>query len=410
MPIDLPSVIAVSTVVTGAVGFLLLYSWRQSGGRALLFWGAADLLVSAGTGAPLVSTALAEGDFIEVANAAVLLGYGLFWAGIRSFEGRPVGFAWAAAGAVVWLVASEFPAFQDNPALRVALSFLISGAYVTASALLVARGRTEPLVSRNAAIFLLSIHSVILIGRVSEAILSWQPDHAVSRSQLFAAFALENLLFTVAMAFILLAMMKERLEAVQKDRAYTDLLTGAPNRRAFFERGEATVKESRDAGAATALVLFDLDRFKQINDEQGHETGDRTLLAFAEVARSELRPKDHFARIGGEEFACLLPGLSLKEAAATADRIRAVMASTEVAGTSNPFQVTVSAGVAVSAESSVALDDLLRGADKALYEAKAGGRNRVEMAKPDLVVSDGQRLAAVPVRPGSVVRGFRKRA
>lgn len=409
MPIDGPSVIAVSAVVTGAVGILLLYSWRQSGVRALLWWGAANLLMAGGTMAPLVSSALAEGDFIEIANAAVFLGYGLFWAGIRRFEGRSVSLAPAALGAVAWLVAAQIPAFQEDPYLRAAFGFAISGIYTTASAFLVIRGRTEALVSRNAAVFLLCIHSVVLIGRVPEAALTrWNPDH-ISRAQLFAAFALENLLFTVAIAFVLLAMVKERLEAVQKKKAYTDLLTRVPNRRAFFERGEALIGEGRRAGSASTLILFDLDHFKAINDEHGHDVGDATLVAFARLAETELRPKDLFARIGGEEFACLLPSLSVQEAAAVAERIRAALEAAALTAGGRSFRATVSAGLAFSTASIPRLDDLMRAADRALYDAKRLGRNVVEVSRPDLVCREGERIEAM-ARPGSAVRAFRKRA
>jgi diguanylate cyclase (GGDEF)-like protein len=410
MPIDVPSVLATSGFVTAVLGGLLIFAWHQSRAQCLLLWGIAMLLVAAGTTVPLASHRIAEG-FVDVASAGVLIGYGLIWAGVRSFERRPLSLAVALSGGIVWLIASQFPLFETAPALRSALSFLISGAFVTAAAFEVAAGRSERLWSRNAALFLFCIHSVILIGRVPESLLGhWIPDHVVSRTQLLAAFSLETLLFVVAAAFILLAMVKERSEGEQIAKATTDLLTGIANRRAFFERGEAQIEESRRARVPSAVVLFDLDNFKQINDVHGHGAGDTALRLFAHTAISELRPRDLFARIGGEEFACLMPGLSVREAASVADRIRLAFAAAEIPGPESEFAATVSAGVFVSTESDLSLDRMLAGADRALYEAKKRGRNCVEQSKPDLVWRDGQPMTEPAIRPGSVVRSNRIRA
>jgi diguanylate cyclase (GGDEF)-like protein len=410
MPIDVPSVIATSGIVTAALGGLLIFAWHQSRSQCLLLWGIANLLVAVGTTVPLASASVAE-EFVDVANAAVLIGYGLIWAGVRSFERRPLSLAVALSGGVLWLVAAQFPLFAGAGHLRAALSFLVSGSFVTATALEVASGRDERLWSRNAALFLFCIHSVILIGRVPESLLGhWIPDHVISRSQLLAAFSLETLLFVVASAFILLAMVKERSEGEQIARASTDALTGIANRRAFFEVGEARIEENRRIRIPTAVALFDLDHFKQINDAYGHAAGDAALKLFARTAAAELRQRDLLARIGGEEFACVMPNLSAREAAAVADRIRIAFAAAALDGGGATFHATVSAGVFVASESDLSLDRMLAGADRALYEAKRGGRNRVEHSRPDLVWRDGEPVLDGPPRPGSVVRSHRIRA
>ena len=120
-----------------------------------------------------------------------------------------------------------------------------------------------------------------------------------------SVLSFEALLFTIAIAFILLAMAKERAEHRQKTAAMIDPLTGISNRRAFLEEGEEHLKRQVNEPRPTAVMLLDLDNFKSINDRYGHAIGDRVLEIFAEVASSCLRRIDLFGRLGGEEFAAL---------------------------------------------------------------------------------------------------------
>src|SRR4029077_16249653 len=109
-----------------------------------------------------------------------------------------------------------------------------------------------------------------------------------------------------------------------------DPLTGVANRRAFFERGEEVLRRTTAAGYGSALLLFDLDRFKAINDTFGHQAGDCVLFAFCAAAQSITRPGDVFGRFGGEEFACLLPNATLTDATRIAERIRIAFAGTPI--------------------------------------------------------------------------------
>src|SRR5262249_54299693 len=144
-----------------------------------------------------------------------------------------------------------------------------------------------------------------------------------------------------------------------------DPLTGVANRRAFIDRGEELLRRATAAGRAAVLVLFDLDRFKSINDGYGHQAGDLVLSRFCKIARSELREDDLFGRFGGEEFACMLTGASLGDAVALAERIRLAFAQTPIVFGSEPRGATVSAGVAMA--SGTGLDELFAAADRALY-------------------------------------------
>jgi diguanylate cyclase (GGDEF)-like protein len=145
-----------------------------------------------------------------------------------------------------------------------------------------------------------------------------------------------------------------------------------------LHRGERLLVRARFAREPTALILFDLDRFKNINDRYGHITGDEVLISFCRVATSRLRPNDLFGRVGGEEFASLLPDTGRHDALWLAERVRkAFEASFHTTG-QYAFSSTVSVGVAISDDERSDLNALLVAADQALYRAKASGRNRVE--------------------------------
>jgi len=161
----------------------------------------------------------------------------------------------------------------------------------------------------------------------------------------------------------------------------TDPLTGLPNARRLFDRLDAELARARRYREALALLLVDLDGLKMINDRYGHHAGDDAIRAVAEVIRSELRETDVGARWGGDEFAVLAPNTSEAAALALAERIRAT-----IAGTGAPWPLSGSVGVATidpTADGEVVdSTTLMRAADRALYEAKRSGRNRVVSASP----------------------------
>ena len=194
---------------------------------------------------------------------------------------------------------------------------------------------------------------------------------------LFAAFAL---------AFLRLAMAKERAELEQRKAALADPLTGIANRRAFFDLGDPLLAHAMSAHRPVTLLLLDLDRFKQVNDTAGHQAGDRVLKAFSDLVTGTIRQGDLFGRIGGEEFACLLLDCAMPRALHVAERLRHAFET--LGETGLPAMATVSIGVAAPSEGERDLHALLAAADRALYRAKAKGRNRVEPARPPLALVD----------------------
>jgi diguanylate cyclase (GGDEF)-like protein len=162
------------------------------------------------------------------------------------------------------------------------------------------------------------------------------------------------------------------------DLAATDPLTALPNQRALAATIDAELARRPRTGRPCSLLFFDIDHFKAVNDTFGHAAGDSTLREFGEIVAGELRAVDAFGRWGGEEFVALLPGVDAREAALVAERIRAAVAAHRF-GT-RPAPLTVSIGVASGVR--VGRPELLAAADTALYAAKRGGRDRVELGAP----------------------------
>lgn len=173
-------------------------------------------------------------------------------------------------------------------------------------------------------------------------------------------------------------------EAEARRLATTDDLTGLMNRRHFMTLAEHELKRAQRYGQAVSLLMIDLDHFKQMNDRYGHASGDAVLCDFAQSIRSELREPDAFARLGGEEFAILLPQTELEGASFVAQRILSKLASRELLLEGQ--RVTYSASIGYvshgsHAASNETLDSLLRAADQALYQAKAMGRRQAVAAQ-----------------------------
>ena len=171
-----------------------------------------------------------------------------------------------------------------------------------------------------------------------------------------------------------------RLKEAQ-DLAVTDELTGLYNRRGF-EEGARTLELEAGSLEGTALLFADIDRFKDINDRYGHPLGDKVLCAVAEVIRASVKGRDIAARLGGEEFAVLLPATSLSGACALAEQIREAIARGRVRRPQGPpiASVTMSVGVAYGKPGD-SLEALLERADASMYAAKQAGRNRVFSAE-----------------------------
>ncbi len=173
----------------------------------------------------------------------------------------------------------------------------------------------------------------------------------------------------------------KRLNAGLEQLAMTDYLTNLYNRRYFMQRGVEEFKRARRNNQPLGLLMLDIDQFKKVNDTYGHDTGDMALQQVAATLKSSLREIDILGRIGGEEFAVLLPNTSLHDAVLLAERVQQVMAGTPIETLGNPLFITISIGVAIITDEISYIDDLLRTADAFMYQAKSHGGNRVVSLK-----------------------------
>jgi diguanylate cyclase (GGDEF)-like protein len=232
------------------------------------------------------------------------------------------------------------------------------------------------------------------------------PGNSLAMSGWLELLSLEALLFTISIAFILLAMAKERTEYGHRAAARTDPLTGIANRRGFLEQTEASHRAV--AGSQpTAVLLFDLDHFKSINDQYGHAVGDRTLQIFAGIAKSHVGDAGTVGRWGGDEFVAVLTNTSREIAATVAERIQVAFEKAAADIDGRLLRATVSTGMAFSSHGPFELPVTLLKADQALYRAKEGGRNRLAIATPESMVSSGEQE---PPDLNNVVRMGRRSA
>lgn len=179
----------------------------------------------------------------------------------------------------------------------------------------------------------------------------------------------------------LIAEERERFARELERIASEDALTGALTRRAFIDKTTAMIVRNASSRRQASVLMLDIDHFKSINDTYGHPVGDRVLAAAASRLRAAVRKQDIVGRLGGEEFAVYLPQCARREALEVAERIRASMHRQPIAlERSGVVKATVSIGVTTGSERNLTLDQLLRISDRALYDAKAGGRNRVVFA------------------------------
>ncbi len=164
--------------------------------------------------------------------------------------------------------------------------------------------------------------------------------------------------------------------------ASTDDLTQLMNRREFLTQSQAILDRLRESGQPSAVILFDLDEFKRINDDAGHPAGDYVLQRVGQLCRSVLRPCDLLARIGGDEFAVLLPAIDVAHAVGLAESMNRVVRSTPATlGPLAQLQPTITLGIATCARSLVEISAMMAGADGAMLEAKRAGRNRIHVVR-----------------------------
>jgi diguanylate cyclase (GGDEF)-like protein len=317
-----------------------------------------------------------------LSNLIMVTGYLLLLHGVAIMNGRRyrgVSAGILAAFALAWVIAGvrwEVPMWNYVSATPIALA---SG--LTARELL--RGdEAGRLQSRDIAAFVAGAHALFYAARA--LILPWlaaSPGTGVL-SAIAKATMYEGVLYSVILPMTLLRFVRDEAHGELLKESRTDYLTGLGNRRWFFEEGARIIRRA-DARRPACLLALDLDNFKTINDRHGHEAGDEVLKSFADIAKDVLGPDAVFARIGGEEFAALLPDQNGSRARATGEAVtRRFAQSVTHSAAGIDIRATVSIGLAQCGAQTATLTDLLTTADSALYRAKSLGGNRIEVAQP----------------------------
>jgi diguanylate cyclase (GGDEF)-like protein len=393
MDLDVNTLFVVTMQIEVMLGLLLLFAWVQNfSKRALAWWGSAHLMRAVSIMLFGLHGSVPTSLSIDVANAILFGSFALTWSGARVFDRRPPEPAFALVGIAAWLLVCRAPGLSEMAELRSLVGSSIVAAYLWLAAFEFWRGRAETLVSRWPAIFMLFAHGAMFLLRTPLGARLHAPlDNSIALSGWLQLLSLEALLFTISIAFLLLAMAKERTEHRHRTAARTDLLTGVVNRRGFLEQTAAAERAATGA-MPTAVLMFDLDHFKIINDNYGHAIGDRALKIFADTAQAHVGAGGLVGRWGGDEFVAVLYDASRDHAATVAERIQLAFqkAAAEIDG--RPTQGTVSTGMVFNPHAPFELTALLAEADQALYRAKTEGRNRLAIAAAETAAAGADAL------------------
>ncbi len=399
MHLDVQTLSVVTVFITALLGALLVFAGLQNRTiRAPMWWGAAHIVNATGLG--LLTTRGVAPDFftLGLANALVLLGYGLTWTGARVFDGRPIRPYLVLLAPAAWMLLGLIPGFAAAANLRIVIVSTALALFALMTAEEFWRGRDEPLMSRWPSIIVLLAYAAALLARVPATLLTPAfADDSLLSGLSFALLAFGTLLFTVVMAFLQLNMTKERTELRHKINSLVDPLSGVANRRAFLDGAAGLLARQEIEREPLAVMLFDLDHFKQINDRFGHAVGDSVLQVFAGTATTTLGADVLFARIGGEEFAACMPVGDLDEAFAIADRVRRNFVAAAARFGNDDLLPSVSGGVTLGCDPQAKVLDLLSIVDRALYRAKEHGRNRVETEVPSEQTAAAGAPSIVPI-------------
>lgn len=378
MQFDIFTVMAASSVVVVVLGGAILLFWSRDRAAYWMAWAAVSFAVlAAGNALAMARPMLHINISAGVGTSFLIVGFGIFWQAMRVFEGRAP-LLWPLPIAVgVWVILFGFTPFHYDLAVRIMVSSSLMTAGIWLGAYELWLGRREVLPSRYAAIGVLVFLGSIFAMRV---VLAYVAPYPVGSQPVdgawVAGFNGLLVLSAILTAAFLISLNLERRELRQRELARTDPLTGLLNRRALDERYARP-----DVAGDAAVVVFDLDNFKLINDIYGHATGDALILEFSRICMRNVRQTDIAGRLGGEEFVLVLPGVSQEIAWKTAERIRRAFEDTIVETAEGEVVCTVSAGVDGSKVFGESLQDVLERADNELYRAKRDGRNRVRAAQ-----------------------------
>jgi diguanylate cyclase (GGDEF)-like protein len=400
MSFDTSTLYLFATMVAGMLGAMLMFFGRQENIPALKWWGTAYLLGAASVAIWTIAGPALGGPLSLALNAVGFVACGMVWNAARVFLGRKPNLPGLVLGAIAWVGAVVTLPPEDS-ALRLTIGAAIVAIYASLTAAELWNERRRSMQKRWPTIIVPVLHGAVLMLPILLGDLLRPHDATFSSSVWVTAFSIELVLYAIGTVFVIFMLVSDRAVTVHKTAASVDPLTGMFNRRGFAEACSRVIEREANAGRPVTVMIFDIDYFKSINDRFGHPAGDEILKLFATVVISNVRISDLSGRVGGEEFAALLP-CSLEEGVVVAERVREAFEASGITCDEGPVDTTVSIGVA-GGPAGTELEVLLAAADTALYQAKRSGRNRVEAAEElPLSLENWRRKTAgiaAPARP-----------
>ncbi|MGR6469153.1 GGDEF domain-containing protein [Rhizobium sp. PAMB 3182] len=382
-----------------AIGFSMHAIFRPQ--EPAVRWWAATMWL--GTGAMILLASRSFWPFwltVGFGNALTVAAYGFLLSGFRVFFGKTSKWPLALIGMLIWLGSlAGFDWIRTDVNNRIMLMALLMSGYTLPIAFECWKGwKREGLPTALVCSLFFLTHAVTYLVRIPLAYIRPADEYlGTAWSPWFAFLTLEAFIHVLFTTIAIIVLVKERAEAKYRRAAETDSLTGAPNRGYFVRRVERHL-----AGKPQPFVfaLMDLDNFKAINDQYGHLAGDAVLKGFAELLMAHLPPSSMFGRIGGEEFAMLIGGLTEQDALEVLETIRRETERLDQSCMAGVPAVTVSIGAVASTSGLMAFDGLAAAADLALYSAKGQGRNRLCVYQPALMLRAAGEVDGAPVKPG----------
>ena len=378
MSFDTATLYLFATMVAGMLGAMLIFFGRQENVPALKWWGAAYLLGAASVAIWTIGGSKLGDPTILALNAVGFVACGMVWNAARVFHGRKPNLPGLVFGAIAWIGISVVLPSLDS-AMRLTIGAAIVAIYAALTASELWSERRRGMHKRWPTVVVPVMHGCVLMLPILLGALLRPHDETFTSSIWVTAFSIELVLYAIGTVFVIFMLVSDRAVTVHKTAASIDPLSGMFNRRGFAEACARVIEREANAGRPVTVMIFDIDHFKGINDRFGHPAGDEILKLFSTVVVNSLRISDLSGRIGGEEFAALLP-CALEEGVLVAERVREAFEASGIVCEEGPVDTTVSIGVA-GGPAGTELEVLLAAADTALYQAKRSGRNRVEAAE-----------------------------
>ena len=369
-------VLAVLTVLTTAL--LLAAAAGNRSGRELRWWAAGNVTLCVGVaigalpGVPLLVHGV-------LGYGVIGAGLGFAYTGLCVFVGAPVSLRPALVLGLLAMLGPLWFAYVTpdlDGRVRSASLVVVLGCVACGLRLLRWPGREGAVAVWVTAGGFLTVALALLLLLLAQ-MLHLAGDAGATRT---SWNLLVNVIGQVAIFFGLVTMLEHRRSLELERLSMTEPLTGLLNRAGLQQAAQrrlARARRDRSEWRRAAVLLYDVDHFKRINDQHGHAAGDAVLQALARLSTGLLRPGDVLARYGGEEFVAVLPGVDAGAALQAAERLRSAIEAAHFEHAGQPIAVTVSVGVAAATDDEPRLDALIDAADRALYAAKAAGRNRV---------------------------------